>query len=90
MTFKVGDWVKVRLPGIIAKGRSKFSDSLQITSVRNRSARLSNGKWWNMEKLSKQRDSGGSNADSRCSYYSNKHEENVDLQRPVRKREPSV
>ncbi|PIK55339.1 hypothetical protein BSL78_07763 [Apostichopus japonicus] len=50
--FKVHDWVRVHLPGHIPKGKSSYSDPLQITKKVGQSTYiLSDGKTWNVERL---------------------------------------
>ncbi|KAJ1182364.1 hypothetical protein NDU88_007556 [Pleurodeles waltl] len=44
---EVGDWVRIRLPGIIAKGSSKFSVPKKVVEVKRCLVKLEDGKWWN-------------------------------------------
>ncbi|KAJ1189666.1 hypothetical protein NDU88_006410 [Pleurodeles waltl] len=55
---EVGDWVRIRLPGIIAKGSSKFSVPKKVVDVKRCVVKLEDGKWWNRERLAVQRNGG--------------------------------
>ncbi|KAJ1198288.1 hypothetical protein NDU88_002130 [Pleurodeles waltl] len=56
---EVGDWVRIRLPGIIAKGSSKFSVPKKVVEVKRCVVKLEDGKWWNKERIAVQRNGVG-------------------------------
>lgn len=52
--FKVGDWVRVKKPGFITKGKKTFSDPVQVSHKLSRHTYvLTDGKSWNVSKLVK-------------------------------------
>ena len=54
INLQVGDWVRVRKPGFITKGRKVYSDPVQVKNKLSRHTYvLSDGKSWNISKLVK-------------------------------------
>ena len=52
--FKVGDWVRVKKPGFITKGKKTFSDPVQVSHKLSKYTYvLTDGKSWNVSKLVK-------------------------------------
>lgn len=50
----VGDWVKVKKPGFVSKGYSRYSEPIQITQkVSNYTFKTSDGRTWNVSKMVK-------------------------------------
>lgn len=47
LSFKVGDWVRIKKSGLIRKGESRFSAPERVSAVRDHVVVLENGKVWN-------------------------------------------
>ena len=52
--FQIGDWVRIKKPGIVQKGFSKFTEPIQISrKIAPNTYETSDGKQWNVERLAK-------------------------------------
>ena len=47
----VGQSVRIKLPGLITKGKSKWSDPVRIIEVHKKSIRVEDGRLWNLRRV---------------------------------------